>query len=214
MSVVVAPGSPGATQRIARHASPSSARVSVSFVRTARLKPAIGSHTLPDETRRRPGLPARLGLEDGRNSVEVVAKVAARREVWRPAGSVVAVSGIGLVETNASSSRALSSASREKLKTFRLSWRCSLSRSRAPMMAAATASCSRTQRVATLEMERHVRPISRAALRTSWNAGQPPATSMKRLHFQRLQSGIRTAPACPATYLRESRRTACHRPAA
>ena len=59
------------------------------------------------------------------------------------------------------------------------------------MIAAATASCSSTQRVATLEIETPCfLPISAAAAKMPWNACQPPATSMKRLYLERLQSAM------------------------
>ncbi len=60
------------------------------------------------------------------------------------------------------------------------------------MITAATESWSSTQRDATLEIEtRCLRAISPAAASTPWKAAQPPAASMKRRYFIRLQSGDR-----------------------
>jgi hypothetical protein len=98
--------------------------------------------------------------------------------------------GTCVVEANAASSRAWSSASSLKAKSFRLSIRCSLSPSLAPTMTAATADFSSTQRVATLATETLcLRAMAAAASRIACTALQPPMASMKRLYLDFDQSG-------------------------
>ena len=141
-----------------------------------------------------PARPARHRhrLEDRGDGVEVMAEVARRGEIGRLAIFVAAIAGIGVVAAKAASSRAWSSASSAKPKSLRLSSRCSLSPSRAPMIAAATASCSSTQRVATLEIETPclLADFCRPPPECPGTPSQPPAASMKRLYFERLQSAM------------------------
>ncbi len=67
------------------------------------------------------------------------------------------------------------------------------------MMVAPTASCSSTQRDATLEIETPCfLAIALAADRMPWNGAQPPAASMKRLYFERLQSGMDAGSGLPS----------------
>ena len=55
------------------------------------------------------------------------------------------------------------------------------------------------KRVATFEIETPcLRATCAAAARMPWKAAQPPAASMKRLYFERLQSGMAAGSGAPS----------------
>ena len=147
-------GSPGQTTSPA----PWVAVVPLTRMRSPTHRAAVAADRLPDAAGVDPqlvGLPGTgVGLIDLGEGAQMMAEIARGGEVRRLAVFVAAIAGDPRASRRAprrSSRCPLASSAKEKRR--RLSARCSRSPSRAPTITAATACCSRTQRVATLAID-------------------------------------------------------------